>query len=308
MMNLKFAGNEQVKTSVLSMMQSGRIPHAVMIEGDDGLGKRTIARYISAGAICKNSGAPCGECADCRRVTADIHPDVDKILPDGASIKVEQMRKLRRDAYIMPNEGARRVFVIEQGEKMSDISQNSILKVLEEPPKHTMIIILTKSSTAMLETVISRCIPLRLSNVPQRTACEYIAQNYPDFGAEDIKEAVGGTTGNIGLSLALLRGEREKSAAQSLLEAFFDGGEIAMMKECKRLETRAAGEKRTAALDELCTLIEQRISRGGEGTDIAVLFKMLDAARAASEQNRANIYPRLLLVNLCACFSEANGV
>ena len=305
MMKLEFVGNEHIKSALFSMMQSGRIPHAIMLEGEQGLGKRTLARYIAAGAICKNDGAPCGVCNDCLQVMAEKHTDIDHIVPSGTTIKVEQIRKLRKDAYIMPNVGARRVFIIEQGEKMSDISQNSLLKVLEEPPKHAMIIILTRTASALLETVLSRCIPLRLSSVPMPAAAEYISEKY-DYNRADIDTAA--AQGNIGQALELLSGTREKSAAQTLLDAFFDGGEIAMLKECRKLETKAAREKRTAALDELCTLIEERIAKQAASGDIAELFKMLDAARAASEQNRANAYARLLLNNLCACFKEASGV
>ena len=149
-----------------SMIINHRIPHAILIDGEEGLGKKTLANYIAKACLCANENSPCGECKTCHLVEVGSHPDFQIIKPDGSQIKVDQVRELRVEAFLTPMAAEGRVFIIEAAHTMNEAAQNALLKVLEEPPKGVTFILLTKSAKLLLETIRSRCVSFSLSPVP----------------------------------------------------------------------------------------------------------------------------------------------
>ena len=127
-----FAGNHEIKETLKSIILSGRFPHAFIIEGEQGSGRHTLARIIAAAALCNSDNAPCGACRECDLVSRDSHSDVLTYSPDGATFKIDTVRELRDNAYIMPIEAKRKVNILLDCEKMNEPAQNAFLKVLEE--------------------------------------------------------------------------------------------------------------------------------------------------------------------------------
>ena len=130
------AGNAHVK-AVLSQQEGGRgLSHAYILSGPAGLGRHTLARLLCGAMLCADSGGerPCGHCAPCRKVSSGVHPDVTVISGpgEGKPITVDQVRALRSDAYIRPNEGERKIYLLEQADRMNQSAQNAMLKLLEE--------------------------------------------------------------------------------------------------------------------------------------------------------------------------------
>jgi DNA polymerase-3 subunit delta' len=131
------------------------------------VGKRRTARVLAQALNCLNSkDDACGECGPCRAIEAagkkdkrGSFPDVQEIeiAPDRTVVTIEQMQELRRLAYLKPMIGRRRVFIVDQAESMSDDAANSLLKVLEEPPLHTQIVLLSDNPALILPTIKSRC-------------------------------------------------------------------------------------------------------------------------------------------------------
>lgn len=123
------------------------------------------ALELAAAAVCVSSGKrPCGFCRACRKIKRGIHPDVKRIAPplDEAGrpkreLPVDQIRELIADAYILPNEAERKVYIIEYAELMNTSAQNAALKLLEEPPAGAVILLCTLNPAALLSTVRSRC-------------------------------------------------------------------------------------------------------------------------------------------------------
>lgn len=135
------------------------LSHAYMITGGNAASRAEYARRLSAAYVCEGSTAPCGTCRHCSKADAGIHPDVITLSPaDGKrEIVGEQARALRADAYIRPNEAARKVYVIDPADSMNDTAQNALLKVLEDGPPYAAFLLLCAQPGRLLATIRSRC-------------------------------------------------------------------------------------------------------------------------------------------------------
>lgn len=132
------------------------------MSGPRGVGKYQFALALAQAVNCENLklGDACGECIPCRKIALAEHADVETITNDGQFIKVEQMREMSRDAQFKPYEGRRRVYIIDEADRMNASSANSILKTLEEPPESTLIVLVTSKPYGLPETIRSRCLML----------------------------------------------------------------------------------------------------------------------------------------------------
>ena len=163
-------GNLQLKQQLLPRLTGRRLSHATIVSGPEGSGTHTLAHILARGLVCSGTGsAPCGTCADCRKAAAGIHPDIITIQPeaDKKAINVDQIRQMRADAHIRPNEAPRKVYILEGADRMQGEGQNAMLKLLEEGPAYAAFILLARNSGALLTTVRSRCDHLRLSTEEQ---------------------------------------------------------------------------------------------------------------------------------------------
>ena len=135
--------------------------HAYIVTGKSEAARERLAFRLAEEALCRGADAPCGECADCRKVEARAHPDLHEVSPDGAEIKVAQVREMRSAAQIKPNEAARQVFVVHLADKMNVSAQNALLATIEEPPTPCIFIFVCENERSLLQTVRSRCGVLR---------------------------------------------------------------------------------------------------------------------------------------------------
>ena len=140
------------------------LSHAYLITGGSGNSRAVLIKRMTAAYLCQEDDPPCGRCRPCRKVEAGTHPDVSRTTPapDKQEITVEQIRSLRADAYIRPNEGKRKVYVVSPADAMNPAAQNALLKVLEEGPAYAAFLLDTDRPGKLLDTVRSRCEPLSL--------------------------------------------------------------------------------------------------------------------------------------------------
>lgn len=161
-MSLRFDGFEGGGDVVesLSYAFSGQgMPHAVLLEGEPGSGTDRLAAILAKAAVCLSDGdRPCGRCSGCIKAEAGSHPDILTLNGDENPrvFPVDAIRRIRSDAYIRPNEAPHKVFVLLGIQNMSEISQNALLKILEEPPENVLFVLTTVSAAALLPTVRSR--------------------------------------------------------------------------------------------------------------------------------------------------------
>lgn len=145
---------------VLKNVALNRPSHAYVFYGTQEDEMRERARILAQSLNCPNlteDGFPCGVCPDCRKTSQGTHPDLTWVLPDEASMKIGQVRRLREIAQRKPLEGATKVVVLENAQKLTDQAANSLLKLLEEPPQATVLILLTLNIEILLPTILSRC-------------------------------------------------------------------------------------------------------------------------------------------------------
>lgn len=136
-----------------------RIAHAYLFKGGAGVGKKEVAIEFIKRFFCKspNGVNACGKCSQCNRIMTSNHPDVHIVAPDGASIKIEQIRQLQKEFAWKGVEGEKKAYLIIDAEKMTHQSSNSLLKFLEEPSQKTLAILTTTQPHQILNTIKSRC-------------------------------------------------------------------------------------------------------------------------------------------------------
>lgn len=158
-----FIGNELITARINHALKSGRLPHALIFAGPDGVGKKRLALELAKCLNCGSRPMPCGvldacaACPSCKKIAANLHPDVRFFGPEENYIRIDQMRQLCNDVYLRPFEARKRVFVIDQAERMNVEAAHSILKTLEEPPDTVTLILITTNVDALLPTIRSRC-------------------------------------------------------------------------------------------------------------------------------------------------------
>lgn len=140
----------------------GKVAHAYLLVGPDGVGKRTIALELAKALNCQApmpDGSACDNCLSCRKFAAEppAHPDLMIVTPEGRFIKTDQMRALQAEMYARPTEGKVRVAMIDGADRMNPEAGNRLLKLLEEPPAYAVLLLLTHNLSGVLPTLISRC-------------------------------------------------------------------------------------------------------------------------------------------------------
>ncbi len=159
---LRFAnllGHEKPKALLRQAVAQNKISHAYLFRGPDGVGKKRAALTFAAYINCKNSleGDGCGRCASCRKYFSGNHPDLLLVQPDGAAIKIGQVRELKHQLAFPPLEVKTRVVILEDIHTMRREAANSLLKTLEEPAAGNLLILTAGQAGEVLPTILSRC-------------------------------------------------------------------------------------------------------------------------------------------------------
>lgn len=154
----KIVGHEQIKARLKAALMQQRLAPAWIFAGPAGVGKRLCAITLAKASNCERAdGDSCGRCAACYKIAAGDHLDVKFVAPDGAFIKVAQVRQLVEEAQYRPFEGRRRVFIIDPADTMNETAANALLKTLEEPSQDALLVLITDKLHALLPTIRSRC-------------------------------------------------------------------------------------------------------------------------------------------------------
>ena len=321
-----FAGNADVKRLFSSYVDHGKFPHALMIEGPVGSGRRTLARLLARTAVCESEGEkPCGVCAACRKAAEGIHPDIEEYGGEGAarSFHIDVVRELRERAYVLPNEAPRRVMILAGADGMTPPAQNALLKILEEPPARLLFILTCQNRALLLPTVRSRTVTVTLHGVTEEEALPLLRERMPETNESELSEALALYDGCIGRVLATAGSDdlgRVRTLAETVAAAVTAEREWALTaalapldQKDKTLTDDVLAAVRLIFRDALAakqgvvrpiSATAQALSKKASAAQLAAL---VDAARGLQEMRRHNVNQTLLLTLISARFRTAMG-
>lgn len=191
-------GNNKIKQDLQEIIDNNTISHSYMFVGIDGIGKKLIAKEFARKILCLNKqNQNCATCDSCIKFNSGNNPDFLEIFPDGNSIKIAQMREMQEKVYQKPIVSDKKVFIIDQVEKMTEEAQNSLLKTLEEPPEYMVIILITSNENKLLNTVKSRCIRINFTGLSKQDITKYAGAHQINIISQNLLEMCGGSIGKL---------------------------------------------------------------------------------------------------------------
>lgn len=170
-------GHENVIQYLKKVVKEKKLSHAIMLEGIDGIGKSLVGHELAKAILCTSkSGDACDTCRSCIKMSHDNHPDFMVIEPDGSQIKNHQIEAFQEFSTIKPYDSDYKVILIKESEKMNISSQNRILKTLEEPPEHVVMILLTENSETFLPTITSRTQIIKMQGLSEEKIITFLSK------------------------------------------------------------------------------------------------------------------------------------
>lgn len=233
-------GQEMIKEHMQGAIASGKASHAYIINGEKSSGKEFIAHIFAMALQCESEGdKPCNECHSCKQAMGRNHPDIIRVTHEKPNtIGVDDIRnQVNNDIVIKPYKGPKKIYIINEAEKMNVAAQNALLKTLEEPPEYGVILLLTTNVEAMLQTIVSRCIVLTMKPVADDIVQKHLMKEYhiPDYKAA---VCAAFARGNIGKARQLASSEdfdNIKDEAVTLLKYINDMEIHEITKAIKRM-------------------------------------------------------------------------
>ena len=233
-------GQEQLKEHLQNAISTNKVSHAYIINGERSSGKEFIARIFAMTLQCEKGGVdPCNECHSCKQALSNNQPDIIYISHEKPNtIGVEDIRtQINGDIDIKPYSSQRKIYIMNEGEKMTVQAQNALLKTLEEPPEYAVILILTTNVDELLPTILSRCVVLNMKPVTDAQVKEYLME---ELGVPDYKAniCVAFARGNIGKAKLLASSEefeKVKDEAITLVKYINDMETNEIVKAIKKI-------------------------------------------------------------------------
>lgn len=282
-------GDSEVCRQIEALINSHRLPHAVVIESKDiELAKRT-ANELAKSCVCSSEIIrPCEKCINCMKAAQGIHPDIYavKITDKKQAVGVGEIRTMISDCFVKPNEAHNKVYLI--FDKMTTEAQNALLKILEEPPENVQFIIVTESSTILLQTVLSRSTVFKVGDSGKAE------NNIKDEKVEELAvEIASAIPNNMELPLLIATGKLtgDKLLTQKVLERLSEYLSLAL--EEKYFKTGQYPQHIT----ELSRTLRKRS-----------LIKLLDTVGQAQKMLSQNCNMNLLVTWLCANIRQSRHV
>lgn len=306
-----FAENKKAKQLLHDMVDKGRISHAVLLTGPRGAGKKTFARIMASAFLC--TGDNCFECNSCRKALSGIHPDVSEVLgyTKPRSFPVDEVRRIRREAYISPNEGKYRIFILANAESMGVEAQNSLLKIIEEPPRDTLFILTAQDTGALLPTVLSRVVTVPISAVSGQTVRTFAENKYPGADADRVELACTLAQGSIGRAFEIIEDDALYRAAQTATDIVKSTAAGNRYETLKILTAASQSDKLGEILNFTAALLEDAMCQSdtsaqdiASGLSLKRTVRMLEAVIFSKKALAFNANKPLLMTRLCVKMYE----
>ncbi|MBQ3593049.1 MAG: DNA polymerase III subunit delta' [Clostridia bacterium] len=318
--------NEAVKEKLYETCR-GKLSHAYMICGPDGIGKRTLAREMAKAILCADrENAPCGICRACKAYASGAHPDIEHLVPGGAAgdIKIGEIRRLKEVCAVTPISGDRRVVLIDRAEKMNINAQNAFLKLLEEPEKGNVFVLTCSNVERILPTVRSRCIMISVPPVSDDEIEQAVAKYENASSKVTARQAALYSGGIIGKALDLMAGDEKHPyyVTMHVMEALCEDNVLELVKTAQLITDRTALEQVSEGIEVFCTDVLKHIS-GVDNLHFPVenivnatqkltrtkTLNIIETARQSvtEAQNSAADVKMLVQKMLLSCREEING-
>lgn len=203
-------GQEQLKEHLQNAIEQNKVSHTYIINGERNSGKEFIAKVFAMALQCqeRKNGEPCQECHSCRQALSGNHPDIIFVSHEKPNvIGVDDIRtQINGDVAIKPYSSPKKIYIMNEGEKMTVQAQNALLKTLEEPPEYALILILTTNPETLLPTILSRCVVLNMKPVRDELVKKFLIKEMeiPDYKAD---VCVAFARGNVGKARLLAKSE-----------------------------------------------------------------------------------------------------
>jgi DNA polymerase-3 subunit delta' len=206
------AGHNWVLDTLSASLAAGKVSHAYLFSGPPSIGKHTLAVCLAQAVNCLSEDRPCNQCESCRRIREGLHPDVhlvdlhyqalllEKDDDEQKELRIDTIRSVSQQASLKPFEGSYKVFIIPDAELMNPHASNALLKTLEEPPPHVLLILTTRDSRLLPPTIVSRCQVFGLRPVPAQVIEEELQATH-GLGAEQAKVLARMSGGRIGWAI-----------------------------------------------------------------------------------------------------------
>lgn len=192
-------GHEGIIRHLQNAIQAGKVSHAYILQGEEGMGKKTLARAFAKSLQCEEGGIhPCGRCKSCLQSDSGNQPDVLWITREKASIGVDEIRlRLNADIQVKPYTSPYKIYIIDSADKLTEQAQNALLKTVEEPPEYAVIVLLAGNINNLLPTILSRCVVLDLKPVDKQVIKNFLMSKHqiPDYMADIAANFSGGNVG-----------------------------------------------------------------------------------------------------------------
>lgn len=212
-------GHEQIKEHFQKAIESHKVSHAYILNGEAGMGRKSLANAFTLTLLCeKGRSEPCMECHACKQVLSGNHPDLIYVTHEKPnSIGVDDIREQINDTIMVrPYSSYYKIYIVDEAEKMTQQAQNALLKTIEEPPSYAIIILLTTNQEAFLPTILSRCVQLKLKPLKDFVVKSYLTESMqvPEADAEVYAAFA---RGNLGKAISIASSEDFKLLHQEVL-------------------------------------------------------------------------------------------
>lgn len=237
MQDLTLFGKHNEVERLKALHSDGRIPHAIMLTGAKGLGKKLLARWCALLMMCENGNAPCMQCRNCHNILSDEHPDV--IFAKGEKYTADSIRDLVHKASLYPNDGDLRVVIFEDCDEMSEVHQNILLKAIEEPSKYNRYIFTCENTASVLPTIMSRVVSIPVSEMTAEECRSCLV--FKGTNEEEADEYIKKLGTNPGKILSVVADKKQIAlydSAQKIAQYIADSNEYLTAKELAQYTDR----------------------------------------------------------------------
>lgn len=310
-----FRGNDAAVRLLRAAAGGKRPGHAYLFYGTEGTGKRTLARIFAQALLCGGEEEkPCGRCHACLKFSKGVHPDFTVVRKpqDKSFLVVDQVRALREEIYVRPNEAEHRIVLIENCETMNLAAANALLKVLEEPPSYAVFLLTANNQRLIPETIVSRCVGVELFEVGNQDAENWVQENFPAAAPQDQKIAMLYGAGNLGRVRSYLE---DPAVRRGYEQALALASALTVKREYDILEALAPFEGDKAGLLRLLRDFDGILGRvavfpfrGGTDEQAAALSVKISPMQAAALHDALDSVRTSLFFNgNCALVNAAFG-